>query len=88
MEYDRAASKITCRFLDETDTSVKFCTVMYGECGQELVQTAQRSSTVETPNNIVLSVDANVLECYVVTASSDLLTVIVDSGITTPERGN
>ena len=87
MKYDKTASTIKCRFLDETDTSVKLCTVLYGECGQELVQTTQGSSTMETPNNIVLSVDANVLECYSVTASSDVLTVIVDSGSATPERG-
>ena len=88
VEYDRIASTITCRFLDETDTSVKLCTVMYGECGQELVQTTQGSSTMETPNNIVLSVDANKnLECYSVTASSDLVTVIVESVVNSEERG-
>ena len=88
VEYDKTASTITCQFLDETDTSVKLCTVMYGECGQELVQTTQGSSTVETPNNIVLSVDVDSLECYNVTASSDELTVIVKYNGTIAEGGN
>ena len=87
VEYDRTASAITCRFLDETDTSVKLCTVMYGKCGQELVQTTQGSSTMETPNDVILSVNANILECYSVTASSDLVTVIVESNENSEERG-
>ena len=74
-------STITCRFLDESDTSVKSCNVTYGRCGQELTQPRQLGnfSTMEAPNTVYikLPVNSNSLDCYNVTASSDVFTVIV-----------
>ena len=60
---------------------------MYGRCGQELEQTAQGNSTVEAPNTISLPVDSDRIDCYVVTASSGSLTVIVDSQANNEEKG-
>ena len=60
------------------DTSVKSCTIMYGQCGQMAAFTSQGNSTVETPNHIILNVDPGSLNCYVVMASSDTVTVIVE----------
>ena len=77
MEYDSTISAIVCRFLDQTDTSVKSCTAKYGQCGQVLAYTSQGNSTMETPNRIELIVDPGRLDCYVVTASSDTATVVV-----------
>ena len=92
VEYDRTVSTITCTFLDETDTSVKSCNVTYGRSGQELVQPGQLGnySTMETPNivYIKLPVDAASLECYYVTASSDVFTVIIQAMDSGEEKGN
>ena len=78
---------IICRFLNELDTSIKSCVVMYGQCGQELDQTAQGNSTMEDPNTIPLPVDSDRIDCYVVTASSGSFTVIVDSQANNEEKG-
>ena len=69
---------ITCTFLDQQDTSIKSCTVTYGLCNEELVNTVQRNSTEETPNRISLQVNGNTFECYTVTASSATSSVIVE----------
>ena len=61
------------------DTSVKSCNVTYGQCGQEPVQTRLLGnfSTMTTPNIVYLKLFDS-LECYNVTASSDVFTVIVE----------
>ena len=89
MEYDRTVSTITCRFLDETDTSVKSCNVTYGQCGQESRQLGNYS-TMGAPNivYIKLPVDSGSLECYNVTASSDVFTVIIQAMGSGEEKGN
>lgn len=81
VEYNTARSTIICRFLNETDTSVKSCTVMYGQCDQQLVKTAPGRSTIEAPNYIELRVDPawSTLDCYIVTASSDTFIVMVEA---------
>ena len=80
MEYNQDSSEITCTFLSEDDTSIKSCTVMYGRCNQEIVNTVQRNSTEETLNRITLQVNGNIFECYTVTASSAISSVIVEGG--------
>ena len=82
------SSAITCTFLNDLDTSIKSCVVMYGQCGQELKQTTQGNSTVEDPNTISLPVDSDRIDCYVVTASSGLFSVIVDSQAEIGRKGN
>ena len=72
------SSTIVCQFMNQTNISVKSCTVMYGQCGQMLAYASQGNSTVETSNYISLSVKADHFECYVVTASSDTVTVVVE----------
>ena len=57
---------------------MKSCTVMYGQCGRIPAFISQGNSTVETPNHIILNVDPGSLNCYVVMASSDTVTVIVE----------
>ena len=85
-------STITCRFLNETDTSVKSCNVTYGQCGKELIQPRQlgNHSTMGAPNIVYIKfpVDAASLECYNVTASSDVFTVIIQAMDSGEEKGN
>ena len=73
-------SAIVCTFLDQTDSSVKSCTVKYGQCDGMLAYTSQGNSTsaVNTPNRIALNVDGERLDCYVVIASSAAITVVVN----------
>ena len=92
VEYDRMTSSITCRFLDETDTSIKSCSVTYGQCSQVPGQVGQlgNSSTMETPNVVYIKipVSGDDLKCYNVTASSDVFTVIVQAMGSNTKRGN
>ena len=81
-------SAIVCKFLNEIDISVKLCAVMYGRCGEVLAYTTQENSTLESPNRIALRVDPGSLDCYVVTASSDTATVIVEGKRATGEYIN
>lgn len=77
--YDSQLSEITCNF-NLTDTSIKSCTVMYGQCDQEPDKNVTGTSTVESPNLVVLQLGGGTqLECYTVTASSDTFTIIVES---------
>ena len=78
MGYNLTSSTIVCQFMNQTDRSVKTCTVLYGQCDQMLAYAYQGNSTVDTPNYIALNVDASYFECYVVTASSDTVTVVVE----------
>ena len=63
-----------------------------GQCGQELVQPGRLGnySTMEAPNIVYirLSVDSDSLECYNVTASSDVFTVVVQALSSGEEKGN
>ena len=68
VEYDSATSTITCNFLDETDTSIKSCSLQ--ECDQMLASVPGLNSTVETPNSIALSVATGDSDCFLVTASN------------------
>ena len=81
VEFNTTTSTIICRFLNQTDTSVKSCAVMYGQCDQELVGSQQGKSTMEAPNYIELRVDpaGSGLDCYVVTASSEVFSVMVEA---------
>ena len=81
VEYSATLSAIICRFLNQTDTSVKSCTVMYGPCDQQSVKTTQGKTTLEAPNYIELHVDftGGSLDCYVVTASSGTSSVVVEA---------
>ena len=75
VKYDSATSAIICQFMSQTTTS-KSCSIKYGHCNQMLVYTSlQKTSTL---NTIVLDVDPDKLECYVVTAVSDEVTIIVE----------
>ena len=69
---------ITCTFLNESDTSIKSCTVIYVCCNQEQVNTVQGISTEATPNRITLQVNGNAFEYYTVIASSARSSVIVE----------
>ena len=80
-------STIICRFLNELDTSIKSCVVMYGQCGQELNQTERGNSTVVDPNIVSVRVNSIRIDCYVVIASSGSFTVIVDSQTNDEDKG-
>ena len=52
---------------------------MYGQqCDEMLVPGPQRNSTVEAPNSITLVVDSESLGCYLVRASNDSFSIIVE----------
>ena len=79
VEYDQGASKISCQFLNQTNTS-RSCVVVYGQCNHMLVYKSQRNSTF---NRISLNINSEVFECYAVTASSDTITVVIEGQIST-----
>ena len=68
VEYDSATSTIACNFLNETDTSIKSCSLQ--KCDQMLASSTGQNSSVEAPNSILLSVATGDSDCYLVTASS------------------
>lgn len=82
------APKIICQFLNESDVSLKSCTVQYGNCDGVLAYSSQGNSTLEATNYIALDVDPGRLGCYVVTASSDELTILVEGRITNAGKIN
>ena len=72
---------ITCEFTNQLDSSNKSCNVSYGLCGQQLTNTAQGSSSPEEPNIVRVELDLSdsaAMYCYIVTASSDTFTAVVD----------
>ena len=79
VKYDSTVSSITCQFLNQTDTSIKSCSVMYGQCGMMLKYTQESNSTVEVPNIVSLTLHSDKFECYVVIARSDAMTVIIEA---------
>jgi hypothetical protein len=83
VEYIQSASTVECRFINQSDTSIKRCSLEYGQCGQTLEYVShEKNSTEKFPNNIVLNVDAAKLYCYVVTASSNTYIVKVEGRTT------
>jgi hypothetical protein len=76
VEYDSDASIITCNFLDETDTSIKSCSLQ--QCDQMLASGPVQNSTVEAPNSVPLSVATEDSDCYLVTASSNSFRITVE----------
>ena len=83
MNYDSSTSTILCTFLNELDTTEKSCSIRYGLCNQELVNSAQAFSTTETPNSVSLKLTdlSDGAYCYVVTASSDNTTIKVKGNL-------
>lgn len=84
VEYNSATSIISCVFRDQLNTTGRLCTVMYGHCHQELVQSSEGYTTAETPNTVMLRLMLSGLNqeyCYVVTASNGTNTVIVKGSI-------
>ena len=87
MEHESSPSRITCQFLNESDTSLKSCTVQYGNYDETLAYISRGNSTVEAPNKIALNVDPGRLGCYVVTASSDTISILIEGRITMISAG-
>lgn len=87
VEYESSQSRIICQFLNESDVSLKSCSVQYGNCDGSEMSTvlsyfSQGNSTAEAPNKIELDVNPKNLVCYAVTASSDSLSILVEGRIT------
>ena len=78
MEYNSTLSAITCKFLNQSDTSVKSCSATYGRCDEKTNKTVLQRSSVETPNYIVLEIDLQGSLCYNVIASNDTFTATVE----------
>ena len=83
VEYESSQSRIICQFLNKSDVSLKSCSVRYGNCDGSktsavLPYSSQGNSTVEAPNIIELNVDPGRLACYLVTASSDSFSILIE----------
>ena len=76
MQYDMDTSTITCNFLDETDISIKSCSLR--QCDQILVSGPEQNSTIEFPNFISLNVATKNSNCYLVTAGSNSFRITVE----------
>ena len=87
VEYDPAASTITCVF--ESRNSNHSCNISYGSCQQEMNQAAQGSATMEFPNQVVIKIESSGSDCYmyVVKATNGTFTVIVKGNFNIESRG-
>lgn len=84
VEYDETSAYIICTFLNESDTSVKSCTVTYGQC-QDGVQPMQESRTANA-SIIRVPVNRGGVQCYNVTAGNDVFSVVVEGIIAENSR--
>ena len=83
VEYESSQSRIICQFLNKSDVSLKSCSVQYGNCDDSktsavLPYSSHGNSTMEAPNIIELIVDPERLACYLVTASSDSFSILIE----------
>ena len=83
VEYESSQSRIICQFLNKSDVALKSCSVLYGNCDDSrtsavLPYSSQGNSTVEAPNKIELNLDPGRLVCYLVTASSDSFSILIE----------
>lgn len=76
VEYNSDISTIVCDFLNETDTSIKSCSL--GQCDQMLASIPGQNSSVEDPNSISLNVVTEDSDCFLVAASSNGFRVTVE----------
>ena len=77
IKYDSATSTIVCQFISQA-TTLKSCNVKYGQRNQNLMMDYTSLQKNSTLNTIALDVDPDRLECYVVIASSDEVTIAVE----------
>ena len=90
VEYDPAASTITCVFLNaESQNSSYTCSISYGPCLQEMNQAAQGSTTMEFPDRVTVPIELSGSDCYMylVKATNGTFTVTVERNINTGPRG-
>ena len=87
--YDSTTSTIFCTFLNELDTTEKSCSIKYGLCNQELVNSTQGFSTTKTPNSVSLKLTdlSDGVYCYVVSASSDNIAINVKGSVLSLSKG-
>ena len=77
VEYIPETTTISCIFQNTSDLSPKSCSVKYGTCDQEMY-TIQGNTTDQSPFTVMLELNSNPMNCYVVTASNDTLTLMVN----------
>ena len=64
------------------DTSVKYCSIVYGDCDQWQTQSAQGNSTPGAPNTVTLTViSSNGSVCYSAEASNGSFILVVEGRI-------
>ena len=79
VSYDPTATTISCTFENRLDSSIKSCSVKYGVCGQEMYL-IQGNTTTESPFMVTLKLNSSAvysMNCYIVTASNETLTLMV-----------
>ena len=87
MEYieHEATSTVICRFQSHLDTTVKTCSIRYGQCNKNLSQYAEAMSTADIIS-LKLSLElANQMYCYAIKATNGTFTVIVEGHISRSE---
>lgn len=78
MQYNSATSTITCTFLNQSDTSLKSCSIRYGSCDQQQRKTVQENSS---SSKITLSLKSQNSFCYTAIARNSTFAVAVQGSI-------
>ena len=83
IKLNRAASAISCIFIDELDTSEKSCSVVYGLCNEAQMKLAALSPNTTSSSatlDLILS-DSSATYCYNLTASNSTYEIMVEGRI-------
>ena len=90
MIVDLLSSAVICKFINQQNNNVKSCTIAYGpgETCSNLSNHGLSSRTTVTPDSVVinlpeLSQTDGILYCYLVTASNDSFTAVVEGMFST-----
>lgn len=81
VKYIPENATISCTFRNKLDLSPKSCSIRYGVCNDRMMYNTQRNTTAQSPFVVMLELNSSVtnpMNCYVVTASNDSLTLTVN----------
>ena len=82
VQYNFSASTFICNFLNQMDTSIKYCSIVYGDCDQWQTQIARGNSTPGAPNTVTLTVMiSGGSVCYTAEASNGSFTLVVEGRV-------
>ena len=82
VQYDFSASTFTCNFLNKMDISIKYCSIVYGDCDQGQIRNAQGNSVPGSPNTVTLTVmTSSGSVCYTAETSNGSFTLVVEGRV-------